>query len=235
MKSAFISLSLLLAAASCSAAETAPAAEATKAPAVELFNGKDLSGWSPKGVNGKASFEVKDGVIVGTSAKGGGNTFLCPDKTYKNFELEVEVKLEETDKAYMNSGVIVRGLIKPEGGKDAGRVTGWQCEVDPSERAWTGGIYDEAGRGWLQPMKPTEKGAKLPEFAAGKSYKKSDWNQLRIVCEGKHVRTWVNGVAGADLTDEGARLEGIIGLQVHAGPEGKRYLFRNVKIRELAQ
>ena len=226
MKSAFITLSMLLAAASCTAAETAPAAEAAKAPAVELFNGKDLSGWTVKG--GKATFEVKDGVIVGTSAKGGGNTFLCSDKTYKNFELEVEVKLDEKDKSYMNSGVQLRSIIK-----GADRVSGWQCEVDPSPRAWTGGIQEEAGRSWLQPLKPSEKGAKLPEFTAGKSFKHNDWNQLRIVCEGTRVRTWVNGVPGVDLTDDKGHLEGFIALQVHAGPEGKQYFFRNVKIREL--
>ena len=235
MKSAFISLSLLLAAASCTAAETAPAAEAAKAPAVELFNGKDLSGWTVKGAGGKATFEVKDGIIVGTSAKGGSNTFLCSDKTYKNFELEVEVKLDEKDKSYMNSGIQLRSIVKPDDGKGGGHVTGWQCEVDPSPRAWTGGIHEEAGRWWLQPVKPSEKGAKLPEFTAGKSFKHNDWNQLRIICEGNRVRTWVNGVPGADLTDDKGRLEGFIALQVHAGPEGHQYFFRNVKIRELAQ
>ncbi|MEN9361114.1 MAG: hypothetical protein RL095_2649 [Verrucomicrobiota bacterium] len=233
MKNSLLCLGLILSAVSCAAAESAPAAVSAPAPAVDLFNGKDLTGWSVKGAGGKATFEVKDGVIVGTSAKGGANTFLCTDKTYKNFELEVEVKLEETEKAYMNSGVQVRSIVKPEGGKDAGRVSGWQCEVDPSERAWTGGVQEECGRAWLQPQKPKEKGAKLPEFTAGKSFKHNDWNHLRIVCEGSRIRTWVNGVAGADLTDEKGRLEGFVALQVHAGPEGKVYSFRNIKIREL--
>lgn len=211
---------------------TAATAAADKAPAATpLFDGKTLAGWSAKGAGGKATFAVEDGVIVGTSAKGGGNTFLCTDKTFRNFDLEVDVKLEEKDAAYMNSGVQIRSRITD--GKSAGYVTGWQCEVDPSARAWTGGIQEEHGRAWLQPVKPADAKAPLPVFAAGKTFKHNDWNHLRIVCEGQRVRTWVNGVAGADLTDDKGAAEGFIGLQVHAGPEGHRYFFRNVLIREL--
>jgi len=220
------SLGIMLCAAQSHAAETPAAAEAP--PATALFDGKTLAGWSVKGANGKGTFVVEDGVIVGTSAKGGGNTFLCTDKTYKNFELEVDVKLEEKDAAYMNSGVQLRSRVNK-----GGVVTGWQCEVDPSARAWTGGIHEEQGRWWLQPVKPADKKEPLPAFAAGKTFKKNDWNHLRIVCEGKRVRTWVNGVAGADLTDDKGAAEGFIGLQVHAGPEGHRYFFRNIMLREL--
>lgn len=213
------------------AAEVAtPVAATPAAPATALFDGKTLAGWSVKGANGKATFAVADGMIVGTSAKGGGNTFLCTDKTFKNFELEVDVKLEEKDKSYMNSGIQLRS--RTTDGKPTGHVTGWQCEVDPSPRAWTGGIQEEHGRAWLEPVKPAGK-KPLPAFAAGKTFKKNDWNRLRIVCEGQRVRTFVNGVAGADLTDDKGAAEGFIALQVHAGPAGHQYFFKNIQIREL--
>lgn len=207
----------------------APDAAPAAAPATALFDGATLAGWSVKGAGGKATFTVKDGVIVGTSAKGGANTFLCTDKTFKNFELEVDVKLDEKDKSYMNSGIQVRSKIAEK----SGRVTGWQCEVDPSARAWTGGIQEEAGRAWLQPVKPAKAKDPLPEFAAGKTFKHNDWNHLRILCEGPRVRTWVNGVAGADLVDEKGAAEGFIGLQVHMGPEGHQYFFKNILLHEL--
>lgn len=216
----------------CTAQDAAPArAAAETPPATALFNGTTLDGWSVKGAGGKATFAVKDGVIVGTSAKGGNNTFLCTNKAYKNFELEVDVKLEKKDDSYMNSGIQLRSRV----GEKSGRVTGWQCEVDPSPRAWTGGIQEEAGRAWLQPLQVKNAKPKAPqaEFAAGKTFKHNDWNHLRIVCEGQRVRTWVNGVAGADLTDDKGAAEGFIALQVHAGPEGHQYFFKNVQVREL--
>lgn len=211
------------------AAAPEAATPAAAAPATALFDGKTMAGWSVKGAGGKATFEVKDGVIIGTSAKGGRNTFLCTDKTFKNFELEVDVKLEEKDKSYMNSGIQLRSKIAEK----SGLVTGWQCEVDPSARAWTGGIQEEAGRYWLQPLKPANPKDPLPTFAAGKTFKHNDWNRLRIVCEGSRVRTWVNDAAGADLTDDKGAGEGFIALQVHAGPAGHRYFFKNIQIREL--
>lgn len=211
------------------AARNASQAAPQAAPATALFDGKTLAGWSVKGAGGKATFKVADGVIVGTSARGGANTFLCTDKTFKDFELEVDVKLEEKDKSYMNSGIQLRSRMA---GK-SGRVTGWQCEVDPSARAWTGGIQEEAGRAWLEPVKPADAKAPLPAFTAGKTFKHNDWNHLRIICEGSRVRTWVNGVVGADLTDAKGAADGFIALQVHAGPEGHRYFFKNIQVREL--
>ncbi|MFD0893648.1 DUF1080 domain-containing protein [Luteolibacter ambystomatis] len=203
---------------------------ANAAAAVALFDGKTLIGWSTKGTGGKATFAVEDGVIVGTSAKGGSNTFLCSDKTFRDFELEVDVKLEEKDTSYMNSGIQVRSRINEQG-----RVSGWQCEVDPSPRAWTCGIQEEAGRGWLQPVKPQDAKADLPVFAAGKTFKHNDWNHIKIVCEGNRIRTWLNGEAASDLTDDKGAAEGFIALQVHLGPEGHRYFFRDIKIREIVK
>ena len=110
-----------------------------------LFNGKTLEGWVQR--NGKAKYEVLDGEIVGTTVKGTPNSFLCTEKDYGNFILELEFWVDPT----LNSGIQIRSESKPE--YRNGRVHGYQVEIDPSSRAWSGGIYDEARRGWLNNLK----------------------------------------------------------------------------------
>ena len=109
-----------------------------------LFNGKNLKGWTK--LNGTAEYKIQDNAIVGVSKMGTPNTFLATDKMYDNFILEFEFKIDEG----LNSGVQFRSNSLQE--YRDGRVHGYQFEIDPSERAWTGGIYDEARRGWLYPL-----------------------------------------------------------------------------------
>src|SRR5688572_1865892 len=150
-----------------------------------LFNGKDLSGW--KQLNGKAKYTIENGEIVGTTIFGEPNSFLATEKDYGDFVLEFEYKVDST----MNSGVQFRSESKPDYMK--GRVHGYQFEIDPSKRAWTGGIYDEARRDWLytMDMNPSAKTA----------FKQSQWNKVKIECIGNHLRTWVNGVPTAYVVD----------------------------------
>jgi hypothetical protein len=137
----------------------------------------------------------------------------------------------------LNSGVQIRSqcfdedkTVEVNGKKmkiPAGRVHGYQVEIDPSSRAWTGGIYDEGRRGWLNDLKNNE--------AARKAFKADDWNKFRIECRGPSIKTWLNGVPAADLNDT-VTPTGFIGLQVHG--VGKRedpieVRFRNLRIQEL--
>ena len=97
-----------------------------------LFNGKDLQGW--KQLNGQATYEVKNGEIVGTTVLNEPNSFLATEQDYGNFILELELLVDTS----MNSGIQIRSLSKPDY-KD-GRVHGYQVEIDPSKRAWSGGL-----------------------------------------------------------------------------------------------
>src|SRR5690606_14033462 len=117
-----------------------------------LFNGENLDGWEKK--NGTATYEIRDGAIVGISQLNTPNTFLCTKETYSDFILEMDVMIDEG----LNSGIQIRSLSLPE--VDNGRVHGYQVEIDPAERAWSGGIYDEARQGWLYPLSINEKGRK---------------------------------------------------------------------------
>lgn len=164
-----------------------------------LFNGKDLKGWTQKG--GKALYEVKDKAIIGTAVVGTPNSFLCTEKDYGNFILELEVKVD----TLMNSGIQIRSHSKPE--YKNGVVHGYQIEIDPSARAWSGGFYEEQGRGWLQDLKN--------DPAAQKAFNKYGWNKYRIEAIGSSFKTFVNGVPCTDYSDS-LTAAGFIGLQVHS-------------------
>jgi len=187
---------------------------------VKLFDGKTLKGWVQRG--GKAKYAVKDGCVVGAAVLRTPNSFLCTKKDYANFILELEFKVD----VGLNSGVQIRSLSKPEYKK--GRVHGYQVEIDPSPRAYSGGIYDEARRGWLNDLKDNE--------PARKAFKQKEWNKFRIIADGKSIKTWINGVPAADLKDD-MTAKGFIALQVHGvknkKQEGLKVCWRGIRIKEL--
>ena len=181
-----------------------------------LFNGKNLKGWTK--LNGTADYKVEDGAIVGISKMDTPNTFLATRKQYGDFILEFEFKIDEG----LNSGVQFRSLSDKS--YQDGRVYGYQFEIDPSPRAWTGGIYDEARSGWRYSLA-------APESKA--AYKAGEWNKARIEAVGSRIRTWVNGIPCANLLDN-QTAAGFIALQVHAiqreADAGKQVCWRNLRI-----
>lgn len=196
-----------------------------------LFNGKDLDGWVQRG--GKADYKVEDGAIVGRSVPKTPNSFLCTKKDYGDFVLELEFKVHPA----LNSGVQIRSQCFDEaktlkiGDKEikvaAGRVHGYQVEIDPSARAYSGGIYDEGRRGWLNDLKENK--------AAREAFKKGDWNKFRVECKGDSIKTWINDVPAADLKDA-VTPSGFIALQVHGVGDKTDVLdvrWRNIRIKEL--
>lgn len=185
---------------------------------ITLFNGKDLSGW--KQLNGKAKYEVKNKEIIGTTVFGEPNSFLVTEKDYGDFILELDFRLD----ADMNSGIQFRSESKPD--YRDGRVHGYQMEIDPSPRAWTGGVYDEARRGWLYPLDYN--------VAGKKAYKQRDWNHARIECIGNVIRIWINGIPTAHVVDN-LTPRGFIALQVHSvrkqEESGQQVRWRNIRIQ----
>ncbi|MFP5043084.1 DUF1080 domain-containing protein [Parasediminibacterium sp. JCM 36343] len=188
---------------------------------VDLFDGKTLNGWKP--LAGNATFKVEDGTIVGTTVVNSGNTFLTTEKEYGNFILEADIKIEDTTG---NSGIQTRSHFDAADNQGHGKVYGRQCELDPTSRKWTGGIYDEGRRGWLYPMDLNT--------SAQTAFKNGQYNHFTIQCMGNEMKTWVNGVACAYVVDT-LDNEGFIGLQVHAIKEvshaGKKVYFKNIRIK----
>lgn len=184
---------------------------------VPLFNGKNLKGW--KKLNGTAEYRIEDGAIVGVSKLNTPNTFLATEKMYGDFILEMEFKVDKG----LNSGIQFRSNSRKE--YRDGRVHGYQYEIDPSARAWSGGIYDEARRGWLYTMQKNPNGSK--------AFKPGEWNKVRIEAVGNSLRTWLNGVPTANVLDD-QEASGFIALQVHSinQPEqdGLTVRWKNIRI-----
>lgn len=186
---------------------------------VPLFDGKTLAGWKNPYTSGKS--EVVDGEIHLTNDK---KFILVTEKTYTDFVFEGEVHLPEGP---ANSGFMFRGQVQPN------KVFGYQAEVDSNpERAWSGGLYDEARRGWfISPKKDDPESVKAFRARAGDCFKRNDWNLYRITCEGTHIKIEVNGVLTSEF-DDNMDASGVIGIQ-HHGEKGQTYRFRNLRIKEL--
>ena len=192
-----------------------------------LFNGKDLKGWVQ--YNGKAKYTVEHGELVGRTVPGEPNSFLSTEKKYGDFILELDLKVD----AHMNSGIQFRSELNDANDhcevtdkRTPNRVHGYQMEVDPSSRAWSGGIYDEARREWLYPLEYNT--------AAKLAFKNNAWNHYKIEAIGTSIRTWVNGVPCAHLIDNMTPI-GFISLQVHeiGNPKdaGQEVRWKNIKIQ----
>ena len=208
-----------------------------------LFNGSDLDGW----VNyGGGKFYVEDKCIVAEAIMGLPNTFLHTEKKYKNFELEYDVKLDTV----LNSGVQIRSNIYKEdtettrwGGtfdsngdkiiinkkRLAGVFWGYQIEIDPTYRAWSGAIYEEAGRGFLH-TPGINKNIKS-------AFKPMEWNHFKIRVKGNHIQSWVNGVLVGDIYDD-LTDNGFIALQLHGiGNDkikaNKKIVWKNISLKKI--
>lgn len=180
----------------------------TKPIEKDLFNGKDLTGWT---LYGKDKWYVENGELVCESADVPDQYgYLATDEYYDDFDLTVEFKQE----ANGNSGVFFRSTVTPPD-----HVNGWQVEVAPKGND-TAGIYESYGRGWLVQI-PEEKEDILKE---------GQWNTLRILAQGARIQTWLNGEPMVDITDEKVGLgHGRIALQIHDGG-GIKVRWRNLHI-----
>ena len=210
---------------------------------LKIFNGSNLNGWLNYG-GGK--FYVENNCIVAEAITGLPNTFLHTEKKYQNFELQFDVKLDTV----LNSGVQIRsnmyqndtetvrwgGRFDQEGKKDlkniirkAGTFWGYQIEIDPTSRAWSGAIYEEAGRGFLHTPGINQK--------VKSAFKPLEWNHYKIRVKDNHIQSWVNGVIIGDVYDD-LTVNGYIALQLHSiGKDkiraNKKIRWRNLSLKEL--
>jgi hypothetical protein len=190
---------------------------------VELFNGKNLDGWTQR--NGTAGYKVEGDSIVGTTAEGSPNSFLCTEKDYGDFEMTFEVKVDDA----LNSGVQIRSQTQ---GGPTGRVNGPQVEIEASGKngAEAGYIYGEASGGWMTPK---------DKLKPHKHFKDGEWNAFRVVAKGPRIQVWINGEMISDLVDEAkfkSHPKGFIGLQVHSIGKGQgpfQVAWRKLKLKEL--
>lgn len=188
---------------------------------VSLFNGKNLDGWNAKG--GKALFEVKGGMIVGTAVPGTPSTYLCSDKVdFQDFVFTCDLKWGEN----LNSGVMFRASNRMKG--DHVEVFGPQVEMEGviGDRRWSGGVYGQSCGGYFYPLWLEE------HKAVRAAINRQGWNRITIEAKGNVVKTWLNGVPAAHWVGDATYSSGFFGLQVHKAKSGKVF-FRNVRVQEL--
>ena len=178
----------------------------------DLFNGKNLEGWT---VYGTEKWYVNEGELICESGPDQNYGYLATNKYYNNFELVLEFKQE----ANGNSGVFFRSTL------EGTNISGWQVEVAPAghPKDKTGGIYESYGRGWLiKPSAETDSVLKMGE-----------WNTLKVVAQGDQVSTWLNNIPMVSINDSLiGKGKGSIVLQIHDGG-GIKVKWRNIKITEL--
>jgi len=196
-----------------------------------LFNGKDLNAFTIE--DGKATYEVKKGVITGRTIFPSPNTFLATKAQFADFELEFDVKVS----GELNTGVQIRSRsrVDAEGRFPAGRFYGPQVEIEPGP-GQAGYVYGEAtGRGWLSP-EPNSKDKAVKQHD---HFKNNQWNHFRIVAKGARIQTFINGTKIADLSDQEiyeTHPKGSLGFQVHSIKKDLPPMsvsWREIYIREL--
>lgn len=210
---------------------------------IKLFNGNNLDGW----VNyGGGNFYVENNYIVAEPIEELPNTFLHTKEKYQDFELEFDVKLDTV----LNSGVQIRsniykketvtkvwvGKFDENGNKiskirkwAAGRFWGYQIEIDPSSRSWSGALYEEGGRGFLHTPGINEN--------VKSAFIQMKWNHFKIKVQGNHIQSWINGQIIADVYDD-LNSNGYIALQLHgigtnSSKLNKKIYWKNITLKKL--
>jgi len=169
-----------------------------------------LRGW---GQLGDALWTPGPDEVLG-EVGGGGQSFLVSEQSFGDFLLEVELRNEDQG----NSGIQVRSQVA-----DGGRLFGYQIEIDPSDRSWSGGLYDEARRGWIDNL--------ADDDVARSAFHNGEWNHYRIECVGPSIKAWVNGLPTADVLDT-LDLTGKLALQIHNG-HNSTMRWRHLRLHDL--
>ncbi len=171
-----------------------------------LFNGKNLEGFQKPTRDGKWS--VQDGRLVGTAGKG----VIATKGKYKNFELTLDVKIQDTGDKRGNSGIFIRS--KALDGLRGRWPDGLEVQVDNGDpNFWTGAIWK------------TKAAKKV-------ATKDGEWLSMKIQAIDSLIRVWVNGKVVTTHLDGSDPVEGPISLQVHHDTDVVE--FKNIKVRQLS-
>lgn len=195
---------------------------ATGPHGINLYNGTNFDGWVIRGDPAITWRTDGDTIIGAATSNAVYHSFLCTAKEYGDFILDVDFKVDPKYRA----GLQIRSMSYPE--YYGGVVHGDQIVIAPT--ATTGGILEEAGRHVLYDLKTNA--------AIAKAYRLNDWNHLKILCVGDTIKTWLNGVAGANLRDSKTPI-GFIALEVNRGgtnqPQPLEARFKNIRLLPLDQ
>ena len=190
---------------------TGGATQAADAKFKPLFNGKNLKGWEPT-PGGK--WEVKNGVIVGTSPKSERrHGILLTKKRFKDFVVKAKFRVLHGDSGF---------YFRVDRVKSGVSVHGFQVEIDETDE--TGGLYETGGRRWVH--HPTA------EVAKKRAYKKGEWSDLELTAKGGDITVKINGVVSTKLTNDKSRKQGHIGLQL-PGSQVMHVEYKDIQLKPL--
>lgn len=176
------------------------------------------------------------------------NWFYLTKKAYSDFILEAEILMPDVQE-YSNSGFLFRADVAEATAEKHAYAFGYQAEVDPSERRWSGGLYEQGTeRKWLFPLHPERSapGEKFkknlsPDWSEEKAnaYRHLEWNRYKVQAIGSEIKIWVNGILTTHVIDENLQ-SGYIGIQHHgskafvdSGNTSNTVRFRNIRVREV--
>jgi len=177
---------------------------------VQLFNGKDLTGWT-----GHTKYwSVQDGVIIGKNTEPVPvSTYLLTERKFTDFRLVFDTMLAQSE---MHSGIAMWGRLAPEKGDPytyAGHLV-----MFPSNY----GFWDLYGRNSIHTNAELAK-------PVGKQH---DWNHVEILAQGNRIRVVLNGKQISDWREpEPERIhEAPLGLQLHSNKVAQEVRFKNLAL-----
>ena len=217
----------------------------------QLFNGKDLSGWTVKCQPQDAEkkfWTVEDGAISCNSIGMGDHRYvwLVSDREFKDFELQL--KFQAYTDSPGNSGLQFRSRYDSK--IEGGWLNGPQVDIHPlKEMPWrTGLIYDETyeEKRWIYPSLPNwemPEEYKPAEYIMKYSGDGDGWNELILICKGMYIKTIVNGIVRTDwdatgvLDNEHHKKHNVgdsghFAFQLHDGDQLK-IKYKDIKIKAL--
>lgn len=190
---------------------------------IELFNGRDLTGWQAN-VKPK-SFSVEDGLLKVHGRKGMSHLFYtgddARDKAFINFEFEAEVRAEPNS----NSGIFFHTDRELRNKKYLNRGYEVQLNSTAKEKRKTGSLYAVADLA-TSPVDETK------------------WFTLRFKVDGKHIEVWLNGRKVTDYVEPpnperpASRVKRLIdpnggAIAIQAHDPGSVFYFRKIRVRRL--
>jgi hypothetical protein len=140
-------------------------------------------------------WQLTDTGLHGTIGKEKEHHYSYTRKTYKDFELNVMIRM--VGDSIANSGVCIR--INPTNWDNA---PGYQ--VDMGKGYW-GSLWEERRDEMVQ---------KYPDSLVRKLVNQNDWNHYYIIAKGHRIQAWLNGVKTIDIIHERGFSDGKIGFQL---------------------
>ncbi len=184
---------------------------------VQLFNGKDLTGWKTHPDN-PGDWKVEEGVLVG---RGKASHLFSERGDYKNFHFRIEAQINDKG----NSGQYARAKF------ERGFPAGYEAQINATGRdpIRTGSLYPDGRQKDMNEPKTRKQLIVLEAL-----HKPDEWFTQEIICVGDKITILVNGQKTVEWTDPKHRFKsGHLALQQH--DPGTVVKFRKLEVKELPE